>query len=459
MEKAREIVESEIERSTLFDPEAFAALSQFSPEEIGMGRVVGRGGFCVVRECTSIRLLASQTSNGSADELDTSQTPASSKRGIHHASSLPVASSTSSPSTTISPPRGTSKFKHSLSSFSNSNHGPGSRPRGARGFISEGAASFASAPAAVGTDNSREILARRVWEKKGAHKYVVKKVEPELFHQDRVTYLKGVIDLALETQYLATLSSHPNILKIRGVSAAGPYQAGYFIVLDRLQDLLSKRLTAWMHQHRATKGLTGAFTGGRRKIKDLLIERLLVATDVASAMEFLHSRNIIYRDLKPDNIGFDAEGSVKIFDFGLAKELREEERDEDGLWHLTGLTGGIRYMAPEVGLQEPYNLKADVYSWSMLMWYIMALEPPLGMFTPKLFIERVFKLGYRPAIKDKWPAGIRTLMKMSWAANIEDRPDFSRIKDLLRKELVLIDPHTTSFLAEEGLFVQQSTSY
>jgi Protein tyrosine and serine/threonine kinase len=106
-------------------------------------------------------------------------------------------------------------------------------------------------------------------------------------------------------------------------------------------------------------------------------------------------------------------------------------------------------MAPEVGLNEPYNLKADVYSWSMLMWYIMALEPPFGLFTPKMFLDRVFKRGYRPIAKDKWPEGINRLMKMCWSATIADRPDFSRIKDLLRKELILIDPQTASFISDE----------
>ena len=36
-------------------------------------------------------------------------------------------------------------------------------------------------------------------------------------------------------------------------------------------------------------------------------------------------------------------------------------------------------MAPEVGLGQPYNLAADVYSWSMLMWFMLALEPPFGL--------------------------------------------------------------------------------
>lgn len=52
------------------------------------------------------------------------------------------------------------------------------------------------------------------------------------------------------------------------------------------------------------------------------------------------------RDLKPDNIGFDVRGDVKIFDFGLAKEIDPSKRLEDGTFKLTGDTGSLRYMAP-----------------------------------------------------------------------------------------------------------------
>lgn len=58
-------------------------------------------------------------------------------------------------------------------------------------------------------------------------------------------------------------------------------------------------------------------------------------------------------------------------------------------------------MAPENGLGRPYNLKADVYSWSMVMWYIMALEPPMGLYTPRMIVEKVFTNGYRPATNVK----------------------------------------------------------
>lgn len=50
---------------------------------------------------------------------------------------------------------------------------------------------------------------------------------------------------------------------------------------------------------------------------------------------------------KPDNVGFDSAGEVKIFDFGLAKRLDPDDKSDNELYMLTGNTGSLRYMAPE----------------------------------------------------------------------------------------------------------------
>ena len=143
----------------------------------------------------------------------------------------------------------------------------------------------------------REFMARQVWFKRSSM-YVLKEVEPELLQNDPVTYLKGVIDLGLEAHYLASLN-HNNILKLRGMSVRGPSETlGYFIILDQLQEVLSKRLNKWMHQKRASNGITGLVTGGRRNKPRLLMERILVAYDIADAMEYIHRKNIVFRDLK-----------------------------------------------------------------------------------------------------------------------------------------------------------------
>merc|ERR1711937_320691 len=52
---------------------------------------------------------------------------------------------------------------------------------------------------------------------------------------------------------------------------------------------------------------------------ELLAERLDVAQQLADAIAYLHSKNVLHRDLKPDNIGFDIHGDLKVFDFDIAR--------------------------------------------------------------------------------------------------------------------------------------------
>jgi len=63
-------------------------------------------------------------------------------------------------------------------------------------------------------------------------------------------------------------------------------------------------------------------------------------------------------------------GDVKLFDFGLSFEITEECASVDGLYELSGNTGSMRYMAPEVALGHPYNHKVDVYSFAILFWQV-----------------------------------------------------------------------------------------
>jgi serine/threonine protein kinase len=413
---AQDVTSAEVEQCQLFTQALENTLPVFDSSEVVTGKVLGRGGFCVAYEIGQIRLSAAPSE------------------------AVRVACQT------------------------------GKKNR--------------AAPRVDG-HTTREMLARGIYHRTG--KYVLKRVEPSLFQTDPLTYLKGIIDLSFETKFLAALD-HQHILGIRGVSSthlkpnkasaepesdrddtsdtsetARPYyprnkkEAGddYFIIVDRLSETLSKRLTAWMHRQRGTEGITGALTGGRRKKKDLYIDRILVMYDIASTMLYLHSKNIVYRDLKPDNIGFDDEGVLKIFDFGLAKELRQSEAvssddDQETLYRMTGLTGGIRYMAPEVGLQKPYNRKADVYSFSMIVWFALALEPPFGIYTPNMFVDRVFRKQYRPAVNEqKWSQNMIALLRSCWSDRISDRPTFSTIKEILRQEMNSIEPQIAAFMEAE----------
>lgn len=106
---------------------------------------------------------------------------------------------------------------------------------------------------------------------------------------------------------------------------------------------------------------------------------------------------------------------------------------------MTGFTGSVRYMSPEVGTGKPYNEKADVYSFAILLWYFMALEPPFGLYTERMILDRVPK-GNRPVLMDAWPEGVKKLLNMCWSGKISSRPSFETVMKLLTKEVTSIDP-------------------
>jgi serine/threonine protein kinase len=58
--------------------------------------------------------------------------------------------------------------------------------------------------------------------------------------------------------------------------------------------------------------------------------------------------------------------SIKLFDFGLSKEISEDLAVGDGTYKLTGYTGSIRYMAPEVFQEKPYNMTCDAVSFGSM---------------------------------------------------------------------------------------------
>jgi serine/threonine protein kinase len=80
--------------------------------------------------------------------------------------------------------------------------------------------------------------------------------------------------------------------------------------------------------------------------KDMISRIDKVGLGIARGMQHLHSLNIIFRDLKPHNIGFDENGIVRIFDFGLAREYHpnfsSENTRNEGKRHMTGNCGTPR---------------------------------------------------------------------------------------------------------------------
>jgi len=131
-------------------------------------------------------------------------------------------------------------------------------------------------------------------------------------------------------------------------------------------------------------------------------------------------------DLKPDNVGFTADGCLKLFDFGLVTCVKSRQSINDS-YKMTGYTGSLRYMAPEVALREPYTEKVDVYSFGIMVWQMAKDKVPFTGMNKKAFIENVVVGGLRPKLDKSWPSGFCRLLTDCWQRDPSSRPSFAMI--------------------------------
>mmetsp|Transcript_24069 Transcript_24069/g.37107 ORF Transcript_24069/g.37107 Transcript_24069/m.37107 type:complete len:441 (+) Transcript_24069:140-1462(+) len=345
----------------------------FEWREMVKGKVLGRGGFCTVTEVKSFNLMKEGGAEEGPPPSVATGKEASSKR-------KPI----------------TDEAKHYMAK----------------------------------TKDKREFISDHCIRDTGETRYACKKLSDDILN-DPHRFIQGMMDMGVETYFLSVVS-HPNIIKIRGVATCDPYNMSYFILLDRLYEIMDKKKREWAKLH---KKYTGLFKN-KEKEKALLIERLKAAFDLSAAIDHLHKHNILYRDLKPENVGFDIRGDVKLFDFGLAREVDPRDVDKDGTYKLSANTGSLRYMAPEVALGQPYNFSVDVYSFSILLWELMSLETPFQGFNVRLQNEQVIKGGTRPKTNKDWPTSVRNLMQRGWSEDIVRRPSMEAATKILKDLLV-----------------------
>lgn len=260
-------------------------------------------------------------------------------------------------------------------------------------------------------------------------------------------YCIGAADLVLEAKFLASLENS-HIIKLRGMPANGTAAVGncekmaYFLLLDRLPTTLNHRMEEWHKQQDQLNNPAGVrklfvMASSQKKKKELAAQRLKVALDVGDALEYLHSKRIIYRDLKTENVGFDALGNTKLFDFGLAKELKPGDYSET--YHLTGHTGSLRFMSPEVARYLPYNLSCDVYSYGVFLWHLYSLELPFEDMSRSAHSHLVVFGGERPKCPAEWPQTLSDLMKSCWEEAPYKRPTMPQVTHSLENELYALD--------------------
>ncbi|KAL0314506.1 UNVERIFIED_CONTAM: Serine/threonine-protein kinase STY46 [Sesamum angustifolium] len=137
-------------------------------------------------------------------------------------------------------------------------------------------------------------------------------------------------------------------------------------ILRKVRHKMSYNLSVHVQDHLFYASLLGFFK---------LPAILKVAIDVSKGMSYLHQNNIIHRDLKAANLLMDENEVVKIADFGVARVQLQS-----GI--MTAETGTYRWMAPEVIEHKPYNHKADVFSFGIVLWELLTGKLPYAHLTP-----------------------------------------------------------------------------
>ena len=182
------------------------------------------------------------------------------------------------------------------------------------------------------------------------------------------------------------------------------------------------------------------------------LEACQIAVQGAEGLQAIHEAGVIHRDLKAANVMIDAQGVVRLVDFGIAKaSLKDAEagRQADSSITETGqVVGSVEYMSPEQVRAAPLDARSDIYSFGIVLFELFTGRVPFRGDTP---MSTMLKHLEDPPPLDGpvvalWPPDLRHILHRTLAKTPEDRYPSTRalLADLRHLRASLEDASTES---------------
>jgi eukaryotic-like serine/threonine-protein kinase len=175
-----------------------------------------------------------------------------------------------------------------------------------------------------------------------------RQVAIKLMHREIASDSDQLERFRREARAVAQLN-HPNVVGVidAGEDAGMPYIVFEFVEGETLKDRIRRH--------------------GRLPIS----EAVAYAIEIARALGAAHARRIVHRDVKPQNVLIDEEGTAKVTDFGIARSLTEEGLTADGR-----VLGTTDYVSPEQALGRPVGPQSDLYSLGVVLFEMLVGDVP-----------------------------------------------------------------------------------
>src|SRR5258707_906108 len=222
-------------------------------------------------------------------------------------------------------------------------------------------------------------------------RYVAIKVIRNAIRQDT----KSLDRFTREARLVAKLE-HPHILPVHDYDAKSdpPYIVMRYLPTGTLKDIMERAQLPFG-------------------------EIAFLMSQITSALDYAHRQGVVHRDIKPSNIMIDSDGNAFLTDFGIARIVEAAE----GLTASGAAIGTPGYMAPEQGVGNPVDARADIYSLGVMLYEMLSGKMPFSAETPMgVILKHINDPVPEITLENpNLPPAVNALLQKAMAKNPDDR--------------------------------------